>query len=513
MQFVNNLNNLVVDDQYFMEVQVPQGQGNVPVGNIGLVGTFTRGPINTPTLVTSYAELVKKFGEVDPNFQLTGTITARSIFAQGNTNVYVVRVQSSTTPAKEATVAVPDGGGTANTVITLHALTPGKWGDGLVAIVSTGTKTNTVKISLSYGSESETWDNVVSDPASTVAGAIQLTTVFGTSSAHGLSNLAYGEMPIAPDTALPATGTYAFIGGDDGITGILPTDYVGAETPTKTGLSALDSAPINYVLCAEQTDSSLNTSVISNATTITQSGGIPRKAVITFPRATKPSGLSALMGTFDSDRAFVCYGYQQIFDPISNSNQFVTPLGHFAGLLAQLPPHYSTGNKAINGTLGVDPTLNLGPADFTTIAQARVNVVGVTTPAGNIGVRGGFTSSQTAGDSQQIYVRNMKDYIDNIVFTIGGQFVDLPITDDLMRKVSQTVDNILYPMKNPANAPDQQIADYKIQCDSGNNPQSSLDQNILVCDYAVKLLNMNRFMVFRTQIGSGVVITSTQQSA
>lgn len=518
MQFVNNLNNLTVDDQYFMEVPVTQGASNVPTGNIGLVGTFSRGPMNTPTLVNSYPSLVKQFGEVDTAFTLTGTITARQFFAQGNTNVYVVRVQSATTAAVNASVTLNDSATTPAEVIVLNAMTPGTWGNGMTATVSSGTKANTVKITLQYGVESETWDNlVVVQPTTPIAGAQTLAQVFGTSATSpGLSNLAYGTFPATADNNLPATtaNALAFTGGTNGTTGILPTDYSGSNTNgVKTGLYALDSSPVNYVLCAEQTDATLNQAIYNNVVNITQNGGTPRKGIITFPRSTKPSGLSALTASFDSDRVFMCYGYQQIYDSVTQQNQFVTPLGHFAGVLAQLPPHYSPGNKRVNQTLGIDPTLNIGPSDLTTCAQARVNIVGVPTPAGPLGIRGGFTASQTQGDTQQIYVRNMKDYIDSLVYTIGGQFVDMPITADLMRKVAQTVDNILLPMKHPASASDQMIADYKIQCDTNNNTSTTLSQNILICDYAVKLLNMNRFMVFRTQIGSGVVITTTQQSA
>ncbi|GIM47038.1 tail protein [Collibacillus ludicampi] len=507
MQFVNNLNNLTVDDQYFMEVPVQQGPSNVPTGNIGLVGTFSRGPLNTPTLVTSYPDLVKKFGEVDQNFSLTGPITARGIFKQGNTNVYVVRISSSTNPATYAKVYLYDSNN--NLVMILQAATPGSWGDALTATVSNGTKPGTFKISLQYGSESETWDNlVIAQPATPIAGAVLVSTIFGP---NGQSQLATATFPSTPNINAPANGTYAFTGGTDGADAS-PADYIGSNmNGVKTGLYALDNAPVNLVLCAEQSDPSVNQALAQNAQSITQNGGLPRDAVITFPKGTPVANLASLMSQFDTDRVFPCYLWQQIYDPVTNSNQVVSPLGFFAGLLAQLSPHLSPGNKPIFGTLGVDPNMNIGPSDLATMAQARVNAVGVPTPAGPLGVRGGFTASQTAGDPQQIYVRRMKDYIDQLVYTIGGQFVDQPITPDLMRQVYQSVDNILYPMKNPASPSDQMIADYKITCDNTNNPPSSTGQNRLICDYAVKLLNMNRFMIFRTQIGAGVVITSTHQ--
>jgi len=509
VQFINNLNNLAVDDQYFMEVPVTQGGSNAPTGNIGLVGTFSRGPLNTPTLVTSYQDLVKKFGEVDAALQLTGTLDARGIFKQGNANVYVVRVDGKANPSKPASVVLKDAQQTPGTVMTLFAATNGTWANVMNAVVTAGTKSGTFKIALQYGSESETWDNlIIKQPGTPIPGAVLASTVFGP---NGLSKLATATFPTTPNTNLPKPGTYTFSGGDDGINGILPSDYIGANTAgVKTGIFALDNAPVNIVIAAGQSDPTVNQALIDNCNNITQNGGLPRTAVITFPQGTQMPTIGSLVSSFDTDRVVAVYPWVQIADPITKTTPTVSPLGYMAGLIAQLPPHQSTGNKNITGILGPDPTVNIGPSDLTQLAQLQINAIGVQIPAGGIGVRGGFCLS-ISGDSNQFYVRRMKDYIDQLVFQIGGQFVDVPITDDLMRQIYQSIDNILQPMKDPASAKDKMIADYRIICDSTNNSDSSIGQNQLICDYAVKLLNMNRFMVFRTQIGPGVVITSTQQ--
>lgn len=512
MEFVNNLNNLIVDDQYFMDVPVVQGPSNVPTGNIGLLGTFSRGPVNTPVLVTSYQDAIKKFNNVDTAFTLTGPIGLRTVFQQGNANVYVVRVQSSTTPAANATVALKDTQATPGTVMTLNAFTPGTWGNSLTVTVSAGTKANTFKVQLVYGSESETWDNlIIQQPATPIQGAVLASAVFGTGSTGGQSLLSYATFPGTANTNAWATGTFTMSGGTDGAP-TASSDYVGSNTGgTKTGLYALDSSPVNYVFCAEQTDASINSALQTNAANITQSGGTPRKAIVAVPRSTQASGLQTLIAALDSDRIIPTWLFQQVYDPVTNQNQVVSPLGFMAGLLAQLKPHQTPSNKQIFGTLGVDPNMIIGPSDIATAMQAHCNIIGVRTPAFSKGVMGGWTASQTAGDSQQLYVRAMKDYIDSLVFTIGGQYVDAPITPDLWRQIKQSVDNILYPMKKPTTAADQMIADYKITCDSSNNPSNVTQQNMVVCDYAVKLLNINRWLIFRTQISPGVVITSTSQ--
>jgi hypothetical protein len=510
MQIINNLNNLTVDDQYFLEVPVPQGATNIPTGNIGLIGTFSRGPLNKPTLITSYTDLVKQFGEVDPQLTLTGTLEARGIFRQGNANVYVVRIDATGTPSTPASVVLKDTQATPGTVFTLNAISNGTWGNSLIVITSAGSIANTFNIQIQYGAESETWTNVVAKGATTVpAGATTADLIFGNGNAGstGLSNLATAIYPGTVNNSTWALGTFTMSGGTNGAT-TLPADYIGVSTPSKTGIFALDSAPVNLVVCAGQSDPTIQTALVNNAQSITQNGGIPRIAITTFPKGTAINGLSSLVNSLDSDRLICVYPWVQIFETVTNTTQTVSPLGYYAGLLSQLKPHLSTGNKTINGILGPDPSLNIGPIDLATLSNLQINAIGVTTPKGTIGVRGGFCQSRTV--DAQLYTRRMKDYIDTQVMFVGGQYVDQPITGDLMRQVKQSVDNILLPLKSPASASDQMIADYRITCDTSNNTPSITAQNRLLCDYAVKLLNMNRFMIFRTQISAGVVITTTQ---
>ena len=169
MQFVQNLNDLVLDDQYFLDIPVPEGNTTAPTGNIGLVGTFNRGPLNTPTLVNNYADFVRKFGDVIGG--LTGTIAGRGIFKQGNANVYVVRIDAAANPSKQASYTLMDRSATPAPVFTLKAKTPGTWGNGLKITVGDGTKAGTYKITLQYKTESEVWDNLTTvKPATVIPG-------------------------------------------------------------------------------------------------------------------------------------------------------------------------------------------------------------------------------------------------------------------------------------------------------------------------------------------------------
>ncbi|MBL0386226.1 hypothetical protein JJB07_06115 [Tumebacillus sp. ITR2] len=498
MQFVNNLNNLILDDQYFLNVPVEDGSTATATGNIGLVGTFSRGPLNTPMLVTSYQDLVKKFGDVESN--LTGAVAARGIFQQGNANVYVVRIAAASLTDGAATLTIKDDQGAS--ILKLDAKTPGTWGDDILVTVAPGTKTGTYKLFVQVGTESELWDNLLlEEPTVPVAGGLLIESVLGE---EGRSSLIKAEV-LAATTGKLVNGTFALSQGDNGAVAVA-SDYIGTNTNgKKTGLQALDNSPINLVICAEQGDEAVNEALIENAESITANGGLPRMALLTFPRGTTVSMLQTLTQNLDSDRAISTYPWVNIAE-VDGSTRVVSPLGYVAGVLAQLQPHLSMGNKSISGILGADPELILGPAELTQLVQSRVNPVGVQTPSGQLGIRSSLTLSQDQGN-QQIYVRRMQDYINQLVSSVGGLFVDQPITDDLMRQVYHSVDNALRPLKSPINPAEQMIVDYKVVCDASNNPAQSIAQNRLICDYAVKLLNVNRFMIFRTQIGSGVVVT------
>lgn len=105
----------------------------------GMVGMAARGPINTPTLVTSLGDYNRKFGgALDPTAFAGGKdalpYAAEGFFINGGARLYVVRVVG--TGAKEATLAVAshdpnDTAATPVTALTAHARYPGDWGNDL----------------------------------------------------------------------------------------------------------------------------------------------------------------------------------------------------------------------------------------------------------------------------------------------------------------------------------------------------------------------------------------------
>lgn len=113
--------------------------GQISVGNIGIVGTARKGPVNAVRLLSSPAQAREIFGSADawddpstPGAPLTLLRALQLAYDNGARNVYAVRVQAAGAPARTAAFALRQGGTLAS---TLRATSPGSWGNDIEANV------------------------------------------------------------------------------------------------------------------------------------------------------------------------------------------------------------------------------------------------------------------------------------------------------------------------------------------------------------------------------------------
>jgi len=123
--------------------------GRVTVGNLGVVGTASKGETDEPILLSSYAEARQHFGNydsfIDPTTvppkpranSLTLVRALEQAFSFGATTVFAVRVADSTT-VKAASHTLTKGN---DKVVTLTAKTPGTWGNELKINVAAAEET------------------------------------------------------------------------------------------------------------------------------------------------------------------------------------------------------------------------------------------------------------------------------------------------------------------------------------------------------------------------------------
>jgi len=108
--------------------------GRVVTGNIGLVGTAAKGPINEVKIIGSFTEAKELFGDADPwqggnQNELTMIRAMEYIFNNGGSTVYAVRTAAGT-PAKAAF----QSRSAADVPLTLlQAQTAGTWGNEIQA--------------------------------------------------------------------------------------------------------------------------------------------------------------------------------------------------------------------------------------------------------------------------------------------------------------------------------------------------------------------------------------------
>src|SRR4051794_20274752 len=117
--------------------------GSIATGNIGVVGTASRGPVNMIVPIGGYAEAIDAFGAYDPfgtpsftGSPLTLTRTIEQLYAGGAGSVYAVRVSNGAPVAATADIAAAG----AQTGFRLTAADAGTWGNTIeYTVVNEGT--------------------------------------------------------------------------------------------------------------------------------------------------------------------------------------------------------------------------------------------------------------------------------------------------------------------------------------------------------------------------------------
>jgi hypothetical protein len=127
-----------------------------PSGIAGIMGTAEKGPVLTPTPVTSYREYQEKFGS-DTNYSLTKE--ARQAFQNGVFEVFATRIEASGSQNASAVIKNEDGEDT----IKLEAKTSGETGNKIEVGISKGTVEGSASIQVTNGAKFEVFDNVMLD--------------------------------------------------------------------------------------------------------------------------------------------------------------------------------------------------------------------------------------------------------------------------------------------------------------------------------------------------------------
>ncbi len=111
------------------------GVSGIATGNVGIVGTASKGEVDSVTILSSFSEAREIFGDYDAwidgkSNELTLVRALQQAFSNGASTVYAVRTARSSASASSR--SLPD---TTGNVVTLTALTKGTWGDTITVQV------------------------------------------------------------------------------------------------------------------------------------------------------------------------------------------------------------------------------------------------------------------------------------------------------------------------------------------------------------------------------------------
>lgn len=375
--------------------------GAIATGNLGIVGTAARGPVDAARAIGSLAEAVEIYGQPDPftvprtaGAPLSLVRTLEQAFAGGARNVFAVRIATARPSA--ASLKVNAAGavdaftltarGTRGPAGTDIADTSGTWGrDITVEVVPDTTVTPAIdRLTLRYRGGREVHEG------RTVADVHE--------SLKKSALVSVEAAPANPTVRLLALPTTALSGGVDN------ADVGAAQVAA--GLTVLESQPVNILLVAGLGSNRIGAAVQAHVDR-TEATGRERMAVLGVSGPGGETDVAALLDDAEatSDDRIVLVAPGLLAPAGADGAQIALPPSYLAavvaGRLSTLAPHVSLTNKVLPAT----PDVHHSTAAAQSLLQGRILVV--RRKVGNQVVKG-ITSSPPPFD--KISIRRIVDY-------------------------------------------------------------------------------------------------------
>ena len=117
------------------------------------IGPNDRGPLNTPTLVTSWSQYVTLFGQWNTTASNDLPLAIYMFFANGGNACYVVRVAGA--GAADGTRTFNDRASTPIATLKLDAWNEGTWGNDITVSITDSNTTGLFDVTINYGGTSD----------------------------------------------------------------------------------------------------------------------------------------------------------------------------------------------------------------------------------------------------------------------------------------------------------------------------------------------------------------------
>jgi hypothetical protein len=371
------------------------GVGGIATGNIGVVGTASRGPVNQVVILGSHQEALDTFGSYDafpspastPHLTLTRTL--EQVFRGGGSTVYAVRVANLAPAVTMRSMSWAVNAAADALLFTLTATSPGTWANAIAATFSAAANGNPPTLTLTLGRSREVF---------TGANAGELFDAVNEGSrlvrATGLAGGSRGTTVVA---VVAASG--GNIGGPDGT----PAN----NTELAAGLALLATQPVNIVLGAGFDARSSAATMLAHLEA-TENDGRERIAIM-GASTDVPADIVSNDVAAASNPRLVLVAPGIVADDAAkpgNDKRVNLPAAYaaalLAGRLATLAPHISLTNK--------DVAAAALTRDYTRAEQKNLLNNRVLLLAKGFGIRAVKGITTDTGAFRQISVRRIVDY-------------------------------------------------------------------------------------------------------
>ncbi|MGE5551519.1 MAG: phage tail sheath family protein [Bacteroidota bacterium] len=359
----------------------------VPTSTAAFIGICERGPIGVATLITSWSQFVEKFGGFTTNGWVAYAVYGLFLNNRG-ARAYIVRTahytdvgDPDTLTAVAATATLKDRHSTPANTLTVTMINGGTWGDRFKIKITDATKAPTSKFRLEVletvnGQDllREAFDELSMDPAS--ADYVE-TRINGISKYIIVEDLESATM--APNDR-PAVATTSLAGGNDGLTNLADTDYIGSAAG-RTGFYALDVIAEMLLIAVP----GVTTSAVQNGLLDYCAGRADCFGILDSPLGDTPDEVVAYVQTtanFNSTYGAIYYPWVQIMDPLTQRPALVPPSGFVIGAHARTDGAKGVWKTAagiedgrLAGVIGLETDLVNDKAIRDVLYPARINPI------------------------------------------------------------------------------------------------------------------------------------------
>lgn len=487
----------------------------VSTSDTAFVDWFQRGPVGTPTRITSYTEFTRVFGGL--HAQSAASYAIYQYFLNGGSVAWVVRV---TDPGDtSATLTIKDGtGGSAKNALVISAANPGKWGGELsVAVVASGGGFSLFVRQTDKGVvvDSEVFRNLA-DPVSAVAAVNATARLIKLGTPQANAGAPVSGAATATGDPDESTNPYAALTPGTDATFAAAADFARLKTEIDTAMQTLTSIEpfVFNLLCLPATASMTpadQLDLVGKAATLCarQHAFLILDPPETTVTATAAQGL--LGGTFaPTPNAALYYPRLVMSDPlVPGLTKNIGPSGVIAGVMARTDATRGVwkapaGIDAVVG--GVTLAVPVTEADSGALNPLGINALRTLPVIGNVvwGARTLYGADTRADQWKYIPVRRTALYIEQSL-NAGLKWVvfepnDEPLWSQIRLNVGSFMQDLFRKGAFQGTTPRDA---YLVRCDKTTTTQSDIDRGIVNILVGFAPLKPAEFVVIQIQQMAG----------